>query len=458
MKLLRFLCIGIAAVAASGSLLADNPIVQTMFTTDPAPMVDGNTIYVYTGHDEDNADFFWMNEWRVFSSKDMVNWTDLGVPLSLASFDWADDRAWAPQTVKRNGKYYMYVPVHSKLSNTMSIGVTVADSPAGPFKDAIGGPLADGSWDYIDPTVLIDDDGRAYIYWGNPNIYFAELNPDMISLKTPVRKIEQSVEGFGAPSPDKREKDAKYKDMYTEGPWIMKRDGKYYLLYAAGGVPEHIAYSVSDSPEGPWKYMGEIMPLCDTGSFTNHCGVADFNGHNYFFYHTGKLPGGGGFGRSVAVEEFKYNPDGTFPLIMPTDKGVKPIATFDPYRRNEAETMAFSHGVKSDLNARTGVYVSDIHNGDFIKVANVDFRSGAKKFSATVSSAIRGGIIEVHPDSIGSDPVASVRVPYTGGWEEWKTVTGDVSPSLRGVHDIYFVFKGEKGPRLFNFDYWSFKR
>ena len=148
MKLLRFLCIGIAAVAASGSILADNPIVQTMFTTDPAPMVDGNTIYVYTGHDEDNADFFWMNEWRVFSSRDMVNWTDLGVPLSLASFDWADDRAWAPQTVKRNGKYYMYVPVHSKLSNTMSIGVAVADSPAGPFKDAIGGPLADGSWDY----------------------------------------------------------------------------------------------------------------------------------------------------------------------------------------------------------------------------------------------------------------------------------------------------------------------
>ena len=94
------------------------------------------------------------------------------------------------------------------------------------------------------------------------------------------------------------------------------------------------------------------MPLSDTKSFTNHCGVADFKGHSYFFYHTGKLPGGGGFGRSVAVEEFQYNADGSFPTIMPTDEGVKPIATFNPYRRVEAETMAFSHGVKTEQNDR----------------------------------------------------------------------------------------------------------
>ena len=90
------------------------------------------------------------------------------------------------------------------------------------------------------------------------------------------------------------------------------------------------------------------MPLCDTNSFTNHCGVADFKGHSYFFYHTGKLPQGGGFGRSVAVEEFKYNADGSFPKIMPTDEGVKPIGEFNPYRKVEAETMAFSKGVKTE--------------------------------------------------------------------------------------------------------------
>ena len=183
----------------------------------------------------------------------------------------------------------------------MAIGVAVADSPTGPFRDAIGKPLYDnGAWDNIDPTVLIDDDGQAYLYWGNPNVYVARLGEDMVSITGGVTMMEQTVEGFGAPQADKRMKDAQYKDCYTEGPWITKRGGKYMLLYAAGGVPEHIAYSMSDTPVGPWKYMGPIMPLEDTKSFTNHCGVADYKGRSYFFYHTGKLPGGGGFGRSAA--------------------------------------------------------------------------------------------------------------------------------------------------------------
>ena len=222
----------LVSVMTEGGLSAQNPIVQTCFTTDPAPMVHDGTLYVYTGHDEDKADFFWMQEWRVYSTKDMVNWTDHGSPLAIESFDWADDRAWAAQCVERNGKFYWYVCLHSKLSNTMAIGVAVGDTPVGPFKDAIGKPLHDGSWDYIDPTVFIDDDGRAYLYWGNPNIYYAELNDDMISLKGEVGKLEQTVESFGAPNPEKRVKDVKYKDTYTEGPWLHKWEGKYYLLYA----------------------------------------------------------------------------------------------------------------------------------------------------------------------------------------------------------------------------------
>ena len=146
----------LVSVMTEGGLSAQNPIVQTCFTTDPAPMVHDGTLYVYTGHDEDKADFFWMQEWRVYSTKDMVNWTDHGSPLAIESFDWADDRAWAAQCVERNGKFYWYVCLHSKLSNTMAIGVAVGDSPVGPFKDAIGKPLHDGSWDYIDPTVFID--------------------------------------------------------------------------------------------------------------------------------------------------------------------------------------------------------------------------------------------------------------------------------------------------------------
>ena len=448
-----------AALAIAMNSTAQNPFVQTWCTSDPAPMVHNGRMYVYTGHDEDNADFFWMQEWRVYSTDDMVNWVDHGSPLALESFSWADDRAWASQCVERDGKFYWYICAHSKISNGMAIGVAVSDTPTGPFRDAIGKPLFEnGSWDHIDPTVLIDDDGQAWLMWGNPQCYYLKLNRDMISYSGELGLLDMTEEAFGGPIMSKREKGKKYKDSYVEGPWLTKRNGTYQLLYAAGGVPEHIAYSTASSPTGPWKYAGEIMPLSDTKSFTNHCGVADYKGHSYFFYHTGKLPNGGGFGRSVAVEEFKYNADGSFPTILPTDEGVKPIGKFDPYRKVEAETMAFSKGVKTEQNGQIGVYVTDIHNGDYIKLQNVHFCNKIPRtFTARVASGLRGGQIEIRIDSIGGKLLGTVNVPGTGGWEQWQTITTDLTAIASGHHDMYFVFKGRKGPKLFNFDWWEMR-
>lgn len=454
---------------------AQNPFVQTWCTSDPAPMVHNGTMYVYTGHDEDGADFFWMQEWRVYSTQDMVNWQDHGSPLALETFSWADDRAWAGQTIERDGKFYWYICAHSKISNGMAIGVAVSDSPTGPFKDALGKPLFEnGSWDHIDPTVMIDDDGQAWLMWGNPQCYYLKLNRDMISYEGELGKLPMTEEAFGGPMMKEREKGKTYKDSYVEGPWLTKRNGTYQLLYAAGGVPEHISYSTAPSPTGPWKYAGEIMPLCDTNSFTNHCGVADYKGHSYFFYHTGKLPNGGGFGRSVAVEEFKYNADGSFPKIMPTDAGVKPVGVFNPYRKVEAETMSFSKGVKTEQNDEVGVYVSDIHNGDYIKLQNVAFaHKYPRTFTARVASGLRGGRIEIHLDSIGGRCLGTLNVPGTGGWEKWQTITVDLDYStitdidaptrtisglnLPAIADVYLVFKGRKGPKLFNFDWWEMR-
>ena len=448
-----------AALAIAMNSTAQNPFVQTWCTSDPAPMVHNGRMYVYTGHDEDNADFFWMQEWRVYSTDDMVNWLDHGSPLALESFSWADDRAWASQCVERDGKFYWYICAHSKISKGMAIGVAVSDTPTGPFRDAIGKPLFEnGSWDHIDPTVLIDDDGQAWLMWGNPQCYYLKLNRDMISYSGELGLLDMTEEAFGGPIMSKREKGKKYKDSYVEGPWLTKRNGTYQLLYAAGGVPEHIAYSTASSPTGPWKYAGEIMPLSDTKSFTNHCGVADYKGHSYFFYHTGKLPNGGGFGRSVAVEEFKYNADGSFPTILPTDEGVKPIGKFDPYRKVEAETMAFSKGVKTEQNDQVGVYVTDIHNGDYIKLQNVHFCNKIPRtFTARVASGLRGGQIEIRIDSIGGKLLGTVNVPGTGGWEQWQTITTDLTAITSGHHDMYFVFKGRKGPKLFNFDWWEMR-
>ena len=367
-------------------------------------------------------------------------------------------------TIERNGKFYWYICAHSKLSNGMAIGVAVGDSPIGPFKDALGKPLFEnGSWDHIDPTVFIDDDGQAWLMWGNPQCYYLKLNEDMISYSGDLGLLDMTEEAFGAPVMSKREKDKKYKDCYVEGPWLTKRNGTYQLLYAAGGVPEHISYSTAPSPTGPWKYAGEIMPLCDTKSFTNHCGVADYKGHSYFFYHTGKLPNGGGFGRSVAVEEFKYNADGSFPTIMPTDEGVKPLEKFNPYRKVEAETMAFSKGVKTEQNDEVGVYVTDIHNGDYIKLQNVHFcYKMPRTFTARVASGLRGGQIEIRLDSVAGKLLGTLNVPGTGGWEKWQTLTADLDafdsyPELLHTRDLYLVFKGRKGPKLFNFDWWEIR-
>lgn len=456
----------LAAIVAFTTLGANaqNPIIHTCFSTDPAPMVYGDRVYVFTGHDEEGADFFWMNEWRLFSSADMVNWTDHGCPLAQCDLSWADDRAWAPQCIERNGKFYLYVPVHSRISRGMAIGVAVADKIEGPYKDPLGKPLFEnGSWDHIDPTVMIEEDGQAYLYWGNPRLYSVKLNEDMISLASEV-KVDTTVH------------------RYTEGPWIMKQRpatkeeqkamkaqkikksywGKYFMVYAAGGVPERIAYSVSDNPQGPWEYVGEVMPQSnETQSFTNHSGTVTFKDHNYFFYHTGWLPGGGGFARSVSVEEFQWNPDGSFPTIKHSKEGVKPIGTLNPYVRVEAETIANSKGVKSEWNKKRGVvFLSDIQNGDWTSVREVTLKPSTSSITVRAASGLQGGNIEIRLGSERGAVIARVKVEPTGGWEEWEEFTAPVNLPAdfnAETSDLYFMYRGLKGCKLFNFDWWQMK-
>lgn len=147
-------------LASVGLAIADNPIIQTIYTADPAPYVYNDTIWLFADHDEDGASsFFLMKEWRLFSSTDAVNWQDHGTVASLAStFNWAIDRAWAPQTIERDGTFYMYCPVQVN-GGAMAIGVATSKSITGPYVDALGKPLVQNNG--IDPTVFIDDDGQA---------------------------------------------------------------------------------------------------------------------------------------------------------------------------------------------------------------------------------------------------------------------------------------------------------
>lgn len=296
---------------------AQNPIIKHIFTGDPAPLVYKDTVFLYVGHDTatESTNGYRMPDWHVFSSTDMVNWKDRGAALATTDFSWAARDANAAQTIYRNGKFYWYVSItHKKDNNSnggVAIGVAVSNSPTGPYKDAIGKALITNemttdmkhSWDDLDPTVFIDDDGQAYMFWGNGSCKWVKLKDNMI-------EVDGSINTFKPQN-------------YTEAPWVYKRNGLYYLVYAAN-FPETIEYCTAKSITGPWEYRGVIQERVKNSS-TTHPGIIDYKGKSYFFYHNGTLPTGGSYRRSVCVDYLNYNADGSIQKIPETVEGVKAV-------------------------------------------------------------------------------------------------------------------------------------
>ena len=447
----------LSLLLASAACFAQNPIITTTYTPDPAPYVHGDKLYMFTGHDEDDATYFKMNDWQVFSTEDMVNWTYLGTPISTETFKWAfhGDRAWAAQAIERNGKWYWYVCLNDANKGDV-LAVAVADDPQGPYVDAIGAPLAKG-FSFIDPTVFIDDDGRAYLFWGNKGLWYGELNDDMISFKNGYQEVPgfHDPECFGPQSMKMNWAKGKEELMvgFEEGPWISKRGDLYYLTYPAGGVPEHMAYSTAPTVNGPWTYRGRIMDEAEN-SFTIHGGEVTYKGHSYMFYHNGTLPNGQGFHRSAAVEEFKYNPDGTIPFIPFTEEGPAPVGTLNPYERVEAETMAHSWGLKTDRLAGKDHYVRKIDNGDWIKIREVDFGTdGPKSVTIKTLNFKNPGTVEFYLNALSDSPFAAVTVDGTASEQ---TVEVKSRRPVTGKHDVYILFRGGD-EELFDFDWWQMK-
>jgi len=425
--------LAVAGVLLSGSVdvaRADNPIIQTLYSTDPAPYVWNNTVWLFTGHDENGATNYDMRDWRLYSSTDMVNWRDWGVMMSLKTFSWAKADAWAGQVIERDGKFYYYVPV-TKSSGGYAIGIGISDKITGPYKDALGKYLLSNGG--IDPTVWIDDDGQAYMYWGHSGAYYVKLNKDMLSYSGAITTT--TVQNF------------------IEGPWLHKRNSTWYLTYSGfGGANEDIKYATSTKPTGPWAFKGQIMAP-QGKSFTNHAGIIDYKGGSYFFYHNGALPNGGTYGRSVCVEKFTYNADGSIPKITMTDAGALQIEPLDPYQQVEAETIAFSSGLTTAAKTDGGIYVTSISNNDYIKVKGVDFGTGAASVDLRVAAAAAGGKIELRVGSQTGTVIATCAVDATGGAQTWKTVSCPVTGAT-GKQDLFFKFSGSN----YNFDWWQFKR
>lgn len=448
------------AVSSLTAVHAQDPIIQTKYTADPAPLVHNDTVFLYAGHDD--GDFtskdrkwgFLMRDWLLYTSTDMVNWTDHGPVADLYNFKWADPNvsgkegfkngAWAPQCVERNGKFYFYGTIEGR-----GIGVLVADSPYGPFVDPIGKPLIGPEYDSIDPTILIDDDGQAYIYWGNPNLWYAKLNEDMVSLAGPITKDANIRKVKGRPDPY----------HYQEGPWVHKRNGHYYCSYATTCCPEGMGYSMAKSPVGPWEFKGYIMKP-DKRSDGNHPGIIDYKGKTYVFGFNYKL----NYAltdkkrerRSICVAEMKYNSDGTIQELPWWYEGtpVKAAENLNPYRRVEAETIAWSEGLETERNYKVGVYVTSVHDGDYIQVKSVDFKKGARRFEMN-ALPLCGGEIEIRLDGREGKLLGTCKID-SSSQDEWKTFTTTVE-KVKGVHDLYFIFRGGEG-KLFNLNYWTFRK
>ena len=285
-----------------------NPIIRDKHTADPAVLVEGDTLWLFAGHDAaGNQSNYIMRDWLLYSTTDLRHWTEHPSPLRIEEFTWArSHQAYAGHVARgKDGRYYWYVS-----TNWCGIGVAVSDNIRGPYRDALGKPLLTNqdcfdsrhSWACIDPAIFVDDDGTPYIIWGNHECYYARLKDNMVEIDGPIRRIHV---------PD-----------FTEAAWLHKYQGRYYLTYASQW-PEKIAYAVADQIGGPYRPMGIISEIAGNSN-TTHPAIVQHRGQWLFFSHNGGLPQGTSYSRSIIVEPLRYDASGAILPIPPTAQGAIP--------------------------------------------------------------------------------------------------------------------------------------
>ena len=291
---------------------AQNPIIRDQFTADPTARVFNNKVYLFPSHDipapaGQRQDWFCMEDYHVFSSENLTDWTDHGVILSQENVPWGKPDGysmWAPDCVFKDGKYYFYYPNAPRGGRGFAVGVAIAERPEGPYtpeKESIRGVMG------IDPCVLIDDDGAAYLYWSGMGIRGGRLKENMTELKDGSLQMEGLPEGF------------------KEGPFAFKREGRYYLTFPwvrKENGTETLAYAMSDSPLGPWQFKGIIMAEHDNRCWTNHHSLVQYKGEWYLFYHRNHYSPKMDKRRSACIEEVSFNADGTIQEVKQTLRGL----------------------------------------------------------------------------------------------------------------------------------------
>ncbi|HEY4209709.1 MAG TPA: family 43 glycosylhydrolase, partial [Puia sp.] len=445
----KYLLSALALLAEAACGWAQNPFIMSQFSADPSARVFGDSVYVYPSHDirggngKGRADWFVMEDYHVFSSGDLRHWYDHGVIVSQDKVPWADAAGysmWAPDCIFRNGKYYFYFPTKPRNAKGFGVGVAVADKPYGPFlpqTDPIEGVHG------IDPNVFIDKDGQAYLYWSAGNIYGAKLKDNMLELASePVILGELPEKGL------------------KEGPYMVERNGVYYLTYPHVGVKtERLEYAMGSNPLGPFKVTGVIMDEWPDGCWTNHHTIISFRGQYYLFYHHNDLSPTFDKNRSVRVDSLFFNGDGTIRKVEPTLRGVGITGAGEKIQMDRYSRI-------SDNGAQIGFldeadhfkgWKTTLEAGGWVRYNSVDFGSGQHKDVGVRGMPEEGvevpGMLEAGVEVRGmseaggeieimQDGMAVSRVMVPAG-REWQVLEGAVQGIKTGVHDLTVI--GVKG-------------
>ncbi len=464
-----------------------NPVIDYDFGADPFAMVYDGRVYLYMTADEfeyndqgeviDNT-YGTIQEIRVVSSADMVNWTDHGT-IHVAGEEgiakWAS-LSWAPAAAykKINGedKFFLYF-----CNGGSGIGVLEGDSPIGPFRDPNGKVLVDGSvpgaqgvvW-MFDPAVMVDDDGSGYLVFGGGIPAGQDLNPKtarIIKLGDDMTSVEGEAQMIDAPC------------MFEDG-GLHKANGKYYYTYCSNFSGDHssvegypgygnICYMVSDDPMGPYEYKGEILlnPSTYFGvGGNNHHAIFTFNGKSYITYHAQTLGQAMGIEkgyRSTHINEVSYYSNGDIKQIPADRTGVSQLTELNPYERVEGETVAWQSGIDmKDCSEPGDGYtepknraLTSLQDGDWAAAAGMDFRTGgAISFTAGIAS-YDGGSIALHLDSPDGPVAGTLEVPKGDG--TYQEYTCNLDTPITDTHSIFFTFSGTgESESLMDIDYWQF--
>ncbi len=458
------------------SALAQNPIIKGIYSADPTARVFDGKLYVYPSHDiispvEPERKWFCMADYHVYTTADMCKYQDLGVILDQKDVPWGNPESysmWAPDCIEKDGKYYFFFPANVKDGRGFGVGVAVADKPEGPFVarekniEGISG---------IDPCVIKGYDGKYYIYWGGGGLMCAQIKDDFSALdeSVPSQEVKFGDRTFTRVGVDVA---ASLPEGFKEGPFAFTRNGKYYLTYpwvrGKAGEPgpdgkpldnhtETLAYAMSDSPTGPWKSMGHIMDRT-WRTRGNHPGIIEYKGQSYVFGLNYDLMHLETFRhherRSVSVAPMYYNEDGSIAKVPYwLDNELEQVGSFDPFRKVEAETMAWGYGLKTrEIKAMDAIYINDIDDGEYLMIRGADFGKGASSLEACVWGKSNCSV-EVRLDSVDGPLCGTMKIAPDDGFRSIKCAL----KGARGKHDLYFVFRGESGKDLFEWDWWRMR-